>query len=248
MKVLATYSIKGGVGKTTAAVNLAHEAAATGTRVVLWDLDPQGAATFLLRLRPLVKGGAERLASAKGALTPHLHASDHVGLHVVPADFSLRHLDLHLDDRKRPTRRLRELLDPLADRYDLAVLDCPPGITLSSESVFVAADALLVPTIPTTLATRTLDQLARFLATVDDAPLVLPFASMADRRKRLHRAVIDELAASWPALLPTVVPAASVVERMGPERAAIGAFAPRTAAAEAFRQLWADVSDRLWNP
>jgi cellulose biosynthesis protein BcsQ len=55
MKVAATYSIKGGVGKTTTAVNLAFEASRAGARVLLWDLDPQGAATFLLRVRAKVK-------------------------------------------------------------------------------------------------------------------------------------------------------------------------------------------------
>lgn len=67
MNVVATYSIKGGVGKTTCAVNLACEAALSGARVLLWDLDPQGAATFLLRLRALIKGGAARLTSGTGA-------------------------------------------------------------------------------------------------------------------------------------------------------------------------------------
>ena len=66
MKVLATYSIKGGVGKTTTAVNLAHEAAVAGCRVVLWDLDPQGAATFFVRVKPAIKGGAERLVAQHG--------------------------------------------------------------------------------------------------------------------------------------------------------------------------------------
>lgn len=246
MKVLATYSIKGGVGKTTAAVNLAHEAAVSGARVLLWDLDPQGAATFFVRVTPLVKGGAQRLASAKGALDPHLHGTDQPGLHIVPADFSLRHLDLHLDGAKRPTRRLRDLLDPLADHYDVAMLDCPPGITLTSESVFVAADALVVPTIPTTLSRRTLTQLSDFLADISDRPPLLAFASMVDRRKTLHRELIAELVQSVPAFLPTAIPNASVIERMGVERAAVRTYAPGSAAAAAFHQLWGDIAQRLW--
>ncbi len=136
MKTVATYSIKGGVGKTTTAVNLAYEAARSGARVLLWDLDPQGAATFFFRVKPVVDGGAKRLIGNKGSLPANIHATDHAGLHLVPADFSLRHLDLYLDDAKRPTRRLARLLEPLAERYDVAVLDCPPGITLTSESVF----------------------------------------------------------------------------------------------------------------
>jgi chromosome partitioning protein len=247
MKTLATYSIKGGVGKTTSAVNLAYEAACSGVRVLLWDLDPQGAATFFFRVKPFVDGGAKRLIGAKGSLVANIHATDHPGLDIVPADFSLRHLDLHLDDAKRPTRRLAKLLEPLADRYDLAVLDCPPGITLTSESVFAAADALLVPTIPTPLSRRTLDQLSEFLADHPSPPAVLPFASIVDRRKKLQREIAAELAMHTGGFLPTVIPNASALERMGVEQAPIATYAPNNPAAIAFRHLWSDVLARLWN-
>lgn len=246
MKVLATYSIKGGVGKTTSAVNLAHEAASAGARVLLWDLDPQGAATYFFRIKPKVKGGTQRLVSGKGALAPHVRAADLPGLHVVPADFSLRHLDLQLDDTKQPTRRLAALLEPLADQYDVVLLDCPPGISLASESVFGATDALVVPTIPTTLSARTLDQLYELLDAHPGGPAILPHFSMVDRRKQLQRDLVESLAAARPSFLATVIPNASAIERMGVERAPVAVFAPRTAAALAYRRLWAELSERLW--
>lgn len=243
--VLATYSIKGGVGKTTSAVNLAYEAARAGARVLVWDLDPQGAASFYLRVRPRVKGGSERLVT-RGGLDRHVRGTDVPAVDLVPADFSLRHLDLHLDGTKRPTERLAALLAPLAPAYDVVLLDCPPSISLASEAVFGAAGGLVVPVVPTTLSSRTLAQLAEFLEGQPGAPQLLPHFAMVDRRKKLHREQLEALAAAWPAFLTTVIPNASTVERMGVERAPVGAFAPSSAAARAFRQLWAEMAARLW--
>jgi chromosome partitioning protein len=244
MKVLATYSIKGGVGKTTAAVNLAFEATRSGTRVLLWDLDPQGAATFFVRVKPSLKGGAARLVSRRGVLADHVRATDVPGLHVLPADFSLRHLDLHLDDTTPD--RLGDLLTAVVPSYDLALLDCPPGITLTSEGVFGVADGLLVPTIPSTLSARTLDQLSTFLAADADAPELMPFISMIDRRRTVHRDVTATLRREWPQLLMAEVPSVAAVERMGVERAPLGAYAPVSPGALAFRDLWGEIAGRLW--
>ena len=246
MKAVATYSIKGGVGKTTSALNLSYEAARTGNRVLIWDLDPQGAATFFLRVKPKLKGGASKLIGAKGELEPHLRATDVPGLDLLPADFSLRHLDLHLDSGRAPAGGSPSCWRRSPADYDLAVLDCPPGMTLTSEDVFGAVDALLVPTVPSTLSARTLDQLAAFLATRPTAPLVLPFCAMVDRRKRLHRDLVERLTKDWPDLLPVAIPSSATVERMGVERAPVAVFAPRSTAAVAYRELWEEVAARLW--
>jgi chromosome partitioning protein len=242
-RVLATYNIKGGVGKTSAAVNLATLAARDGARTLLWDLDPQGASTYLFRVRPKVKGGGGRLVRGKSDVEALIKGTDEEGLDLLPADFSYRHMDLALGEAKRPTSRLASVLAPLAGDYDYTFLDCPPSISLVSESVFEAADALLVPIIPATLSSRTLEQLGQVLDR--GGPRVLGFFSMADRRKRMHRELMASLAAEHPDLLETVIPASADVERMGSHRAPLVDFAPRSPAARAYAALWREVRERV---
>lgn len=241
-RVVATYNIKGGVGKTSAAVNLARLAAEEGLRSLVWDLDPQGASTFLFRVKPKVKGGGSALVRGKTEAAVHIKGSDHDGLDLLPADFSYRHMDLALDATKRPTRRLARVIEPLREDYDLIVLDCPPSISLVSESVFEAADALLVPLVPATLSSRTFAQL---LGVVPRQTRVLAFFSMADTRRRLHREVMERMRAEHPEVLETVIPASADVERMGEHRGTVMEVAPRGRAAAAYRALWGEVRARL---
>ena len=232
MKTLATYNIKGGVGKTASAVNLAYLAARDGLRTLLWDLDPQGAASYLLRVRPRVKGGGKALVLGKRSLEEAVKVTEFDGL------------DLVLGETKKPTQRITRLLGPMADNYDLAVLDCPPGISLVSENVVHAADILLVPLIPTTLSVRTLEQLTEFVGELDHPPTLIPFFTMVDGRKRLHREVIDDLRTHRDDLATTVVPALSLVEQMAVHRAPLPVFAPRSRVTRSYEDLWAEVSAR----
>ncbi len=245
-RVVAVYNIKGGVGKTSASVNLAWLAAAGGARVLLWDLDPQGAATYLLRIKPKVKGGARKLVGGKSDPAALLKGTDHEQLDLLPGDFSYRNMDLVLDDTRRPTKGLARVLAPLADDYDYVFLDCPPSISLASESVFGAADVLLVPLIPTPLSVRTFDQLCEFVAAgVDRPPRILAFFSMVDGRKTLHREVMATLRAGGDGMLESVIPAASDVERMALQRRVLAQFAPRGRAGLAYEALWSELRGRL---
>ena len=244
MKIYATYNIKGGVGKTTAAVNLAYLSAEQGLRTLLWDLDPQGAASFLFRIKPRVKGGGRALIRGTKALDAAIKGTDFDDLDLLPADFTYRNMDLLLGGTNtKPTRRIAQLLRPLAGEYDHVFLDCPPSISLVSENVMHAADVLLVPIIPTTLSLRTLDQLTEFVAGFNGhRPEVRAFFSMADRRKKLHREIIQDLSSERALVSPTAIPSLSVIERMSVERAPVTAFAPRTQAARAYRTLWAELT------
>ena len=242
MRVLATYNIKGGVGKTSTAVNLAYLSAREGRRTLLWDLDPQAAATYLFRVQARVKGGGHALVSRKRPLEAALKATNFDNLDLLPADFSYRNMDLDLDETKKRTRRLGQLLDSVADDYDVVFLDCPPSISLVSENVLHASDTLLVPLIPATLSLRTFEQLIRFVADSQGSrPEVVGFFSMADRRKRMHRDVIDAIPRDGTRVADTVIPALSIIEQMAERRAPVPAFAPTSRAALCYEQLWAEV-------
>jgi chromosome partitioning protein len=244
MRTLATYNIKGGVGKTASAVNLAYLSARGGRRTLLWDLDPQGAASYLLRVRPRVKGGGKALIRGRKTLGQVARPTEFDHLDLVPSDLTYRNLDLVLDAAKKPTQRIARLLDPLEDDYDLVILDCPPGISLASESVVHATDTLLVPLIPTTLSVRTLEQLTEFVAELEYPPTLFPFFTMVDGRKRLHREVVDQLRAERQDVAATLIPALSVVEQMSVQRAPLPVFAPRSRVTRRYEELWAEVRAR----
>jgi cellulose biosynthesis protein BcsQ len=249
VKIFATYNIKGGVGKTATAVNLGYLAARDRYRVLLCDLDPQAATSFLFRIRPRVKGGGKALIRGTRPVDDAIKATDFDNLDLLPADFTYRNLDLLLDASKKPVRRLAGLLAPLSAEYDVIFLDCPPGISLLSESVLQAADTLLVPLIPTTLSVRTLDQLTEFVAGMDGSrPSILAFFSMTDRRKRLHREVIAQLPAQRDDVAATAIPALSLIEQMSLQRAPVAAFAPRSAAARCYAELWQEAGKRSGLP
>ena len=254
MRIYATYNIKGGVGKTTTVVNLAYLAAESGLRTVLWDLDPQGAASFMFRVKPRVKGGGQAIISGKRPLDDAIKGTDFDNLDIIPADFTYRNMDLLLDAGAarpgdtpggKPARKLARLLAPLADEYDVVFLDCPPSVSLVSENVLRAADVIVVPLIPTTLSVRTLEQLSDFIDEFKGRrPRILAFFSMVDRRKKLHREITEKLSAERDEVASTAIGSLSLIEAMSVERAPVAVFAPGSPAAKAYRALWAEIRSR----
>ena len=246
MEIIAVYNIKGGVGKTTAAVNLAYRSAADGWPTLIWDLDPQAAATYILRRDAHVDGGSKELIGGDSDTAELAVTTDYPNLDLLPADLSYRRMDVHLHKRKNPATRLLKLMRPLQARYASVILDCPPGMSLVSENVMHAANALVVPLLPSPLSVRMLDQLFEFVAHKGWADLkVLPFFSMVDRRKGLHVETIASMRERYPAILATEVPYGSQFERLALRRAPIESYAPASAAADVYRQLWREIDSRL---
>jgi cellulose biosynthesis protein BcsQ len=155
-------------------------------------------------------------------------------------------MDLHLDKRQDATTLLLKLMRPLQAKYACLVLDCPPGMSLVSENIMHAADALVIPLLPSPLSARMLEQLFEFFAARSWQDVkVLPFFSMVDRRRALHKHTIAELRARFPSILETEVPYGSDFERMAARRAPIESYAPASAAAETYRSLWREIDERL---
>ncbi len=245
MWTLAVYTIKGGVGKTATAVNIAAEAARAGWRVLLWDLDPQGASGFYLRTEGKAKSTGQKLVEGSKTLMDVALRTDQPRLHVVPSDMSYRNLDLFLDAMSNSKKRLGEMIQPAEDEYNLVVLDCPPGLSLLSENILRGSDGIMVPVIPTTLSLRTLEQLNQFIKEQKLDIELWPFLSMIDSRKRLHRDIEEAFDKIAPKRLKTEIPLSVIVERMGIERAPVRAYAPTSRPAKAFADLWYEVSLRL---
>ena len=187
-----------------------------------------------------------KLLEGKRELAEIVVSSAYPNLDVIPADFSYRKFDTRLADEKNPSKRLLKLSRPLGEHYDTLFMDCPPGISLLSESVLRAADALIVPVLPTPLSVRMLDQLVAFIADNGWTDLkLLPLFSMVDRRRSLHLEVVAATRERFAQVLQTEVPYSSEIERVALRREPINAYAPASVAAQNYAALWAEVEGRL---
>lgn len=240
MGVVAVYSVKGGVGKTTLAVNLAwHASQATRRRTLLWDLDASGGSAFLLGKEPRKKRSARDLFSQAIAAERLVRETDFTRLDLLPADESLWALSTQLEAIGKK-RRLARIAGRLGKNYSRIILDCPPVLNQVSAQAIRAADVVIVPLPPSPLSRRALETVTKAIKGEGRKhPPILPVHSMIDRRRVFHREAL-EANPDWP-----VIPLASAFEQCAVRQAPVGAFAPGSPAARLTGSLWRAIDAKL---
>ncbi len=243
MKTIAIYSMKGGVGKTATAVNLAYCAAKNGNFTLICDLDPQAASTFYFRIKASKNFNASKFIKGGKNIDKNIKGTDFLNLDLLPSKLSYRNFDLALDALKNSTKKLKAIFKEIEDDYDYLFLDCPPGISLISENVFNASDIILVPLIPTTLSVRSYIKLLKFFKKNKmNNSKIYPFFSMVEKRKSLHIDTINRIGKKKNNFLTTQIPYRSDIEKMGIEKRPVPEYAENSPASESYFSLWEEIN------
>lgn len=243
MFIASLYNLKGGVGKTASCVNFAYMAARDGLKVLLWDLDPQGAASFYYNITPKGKGSAKKLVE-NVSIDEAIMATGYDNLDIIPADISARKLDMLLNNNDASKKFIKNLLKNSDNQYDLVLFDCGPGFSILADNVFYASDAVLMPVIPTTLSVRAYEAVRTHFEEKDEVDKLMCFFTMVDTRKNMHTETMQHLLQDK-RFFEYYIPTLSDVEKMGANQAPLEAFAPSSYANTCYRALWKEIKQKL---